>query len=101
MKHSPLVGIALAAVAFAAPGLADSTEAFCILSRHDHSIAVERGPCQFSQRQGHVAVLMGNRWAFRFGAEDQGMTYHRTNLSDGIRFQREGAYTLTVLWREP
>jgi hypothetical protein len=44
---------------------------------------------------------MGRRWAFRFSSEDQGKTYSRTNLSDGIRFRREGAYTLTVLWQQP
>jgi hypothetical protein len=101
MKRLPLAAIALAALAHAAPGLADSTEAFCTLSRHDHTIPVERGPCRFSQRQGNVAVLMGRRWAFRFSSEDQGKTYSRTNLSDGIRFRREGAYTLTVLWQQP
>ena len=41
------------------PARADSTLAYCQLSRHDHTLAVESGPCQFSQRQGNVNVLMG------------------------------------------
>ena len=86
---------------WAPPGRADSSEAFCLLSRHDHTIPVETGSCSFSQRQGHVTVLMNQRWAFSFSADQQGTTYQRSNNSDGIRFNREGQYSLQVLWRRP
>ncbi|QNI85659.1 hypothetical protein SynPROS71_01878 [Synechococcus sp. PROS-7-1] len=38
------------------PAQADSTQATCWLSRHDHTIPVETGPFRFSQRQGNVDV---------------------------------------------
>ena len=82
-----LLGMSL--VSWPAIARADSTEAFCQLSRHDHTIAVESEPCLFSQRQGNVNVQMGKRWAFRFDANQQ-----------GIRFNREGDYTLSVYWRQ-
>ena len=56
------------------PARADSTLAYCQLSRHDHTLAVESDPCQFSQRQGNVNVLMGQRWSFRFPANQQGQS---------------------------
>ena len=80
------------------PARADSTTATCILSRHDHTIPLEKGPCTFSQRQGNVNVLFGP-WAFRFLSDEQGRSYERSNSSEGIRFNREGEYTLQVLWR--
>lgn len=101
MKRLVLAGIGLSSVALLQPALADSTEAICKLSRHDHTIAVEQGPCQFSQRQGNVTVQMGKRWAFRFNADDQGKTYQRSNSEQGIRFTREGQYTLSVFWDKP
>lgn len=79
------------------PAQADSTQATCWLSRHDHTMPVETGPCRFSQRQGNVDVLF-NHWAFHFPSAEQGKTYRRTNTASGIRFNREGAYTLQVLW---
>ncbi len=81
------------------PARADSTIAYCQLSRHDHTIPVESGPCQFSQHQGNVNVLMGKRWAFRFPADQQGQSYQRSNSEQGLRFNREGDYTLSVFWR--
>ena len=79
------------------PAQADSTKAICILSRHDHTIAVERGTCSFGQRQGNVTILF-NHWAFSFPSAEQNKTYQRTNTNEGIRFTRQGAYTLQVLW---
>lgn len=54
-----LLGLSL--VSWPAIARADSTEAFCQLSRHDHTIPVESAPCLFSQRQGNVTVQMGKR----------------------------------------
>lgn len=95
----PLLLIALlGAGALAVPVRADSTTASCRFSRHDHTVPVETGPCTFSQRQGNVDVRFG-RWAFRFPAAEQDRTYTRSASSEGIRFNREGQYTLQVLWR--
>jgi len=92
-------GLGLALLGWAGSARADSTEAYCLLSRHDHTMPMESGPCQFSQRQGNVNVLMGKRWAFRFDADQQGTSYQRSNSEQGIRFSRDGNYTLDVLWR--
>ena len=91
-----LLGLSL--LSWPATARADSTAAFCQLSRHDHTIAVESGPCSFSQRQGNVTVHMGQRWAFRFNANEQGTGYQRENREEGIRFTRDGDYTLSVYW---
>ena len=42
--------------------------------------------------------VLFNHWAFHFPSAEQGKTYRRTNTASGIRFNREGAYTLQVLW---
>lgn len=77
---------------------ADSTTASCSFSRHDHTVAVETGPCTFSQRQGNVTVRFGER-TFHFPSDEQGRTYERSHSSEGIRFNREGDFTLQVRWR--
>lgn len=82
------------------PAWADSTTAYCVLSRHDHTIPLKKGPCQFSQRQGNVNVRFKD-WAFRFDADDNGLTYQRQASGDGLRFNREGHYTLMVYWQQP
>ena len=95
-----LAAWALATTGIAAPAWADSATAFCSLSRHDHTIPVESGNCQFSQRQGNVTVRFG-WWAFRFNANQQGQSYQRDNHANGIRLTREGEFTLDVLWQQP
>ena len=42
---------------------------------------------------------MGKRWAFHFPADQQGKSYQRSNSEQGLRFTREGDYTLSVVWR--
>lgn len=79
---------------------ADSRTAYCVLSRHDHTIALEKGPCQFSQRQGHVRVRL-NWWSFRFEAGSAGKSYQRIASDQGLKFIRDGEYTLMVYWQEP
>jgi hypothetical protein len=54
----------------------------------------------FSQSQGNVNVQMGKRWAFRFDANQQGIGDQRENQDNGLRFNREGDYTLSVCWRQ-
>ena len=94
------LALLLAAAVAAPPAQADSTEATCILSRHDHTVPVEEGPCTFSQRQGNVNVRFGS-WAFSFPSAEQGRTYQRRATGTGLRFHREGQYTLQVLWAPP
>lgn len=92
------------AVAFPpSPAWADSAEAFCVLSRHDHTAPILRGPCRWSQRQGNVRVLFGQR-EFLFAADEEGRTYSRRNregVGAGPVFTREGDYTLTIDWLQP
>jgi hypothetical protein len=90
--------LALAATQAAAPAMAGGPAHTCMLSRHDHTLAVEKGPCLFSERQGNVNVRFGP-WAFQFPETEQGITYQRTTSAEGIRFNREGHYTLQVIWR--
>jgi hypothetical protein len=87
----------LSTAATVLPAWADSTTATCLFSRHDHTVPVEKGPCTFSQRQGNVTVRFGAT-TFDFPSSEQGRTYERNNSSEGIRFNREGEYTLRVLW---
>jgi hypothetical protein len=44
---------------------------------------------------------MGKRWAFRFTSDADGKDYLRENTATGIRFSREGHYTLSVFWQKP
>jgi hypothetical protein len=92
-----LLLILLCGTAAAAPAWADSTAAICLFSRHDHTVAVERGPCTFSQRQGNATVHFGER-QFHFPAAEAGRSYTRRAESGSISFHREGDYTLRVLW---
>jgi hypothetical protein len=85
---------------------ADSTEAYCVLSRHDHTAPIVRGACRWSQRQGNVNILFGH-WAFRFDGSEEGRTYSRLNREgdeaglSGPVFTREGHYTLSIYWHQP
>ncbi len=94
---------ALAAGLPASPVRADSTTAFCVLSRHDHTIPIEQGACQWSQRQGNVSIRFKG-WAFAFPSAEEGRTYTRLNREGaeaGPVFTREGQYTLSVYWSRP
>lgn len=102
MKHTSLtlLSTALLTAALGQAAHADGTEAFCNLSAHDHTAVMVSGPCGFSQRQGNSAVIFqGKRYAFAAG--DEGKSYTRSAIEQGIRFNREGEYTLTVLWKRP
>ena len=60
-------------------------------------------PCcgsPWSQRQGNASITFQGR-RYDFSADQSGKTYDRSNLEQGIRFNREGEYTLTVHWRRP
>lgn len=89
---------ALAAAGHLAPAWADSSAAWCVFSRHDHTAPLERGPCRWSQRQGNVDIRFRS-WAFRFPASEEGRTYTRLNREGpeaGPVFSREGQYTLSL-----
>ena len=93
-----LLQVALTASAALVPARADTTTATCLYSVHDHTVPVERGPCTFSQRQGNATVRFGER-AFDFPSAEDGRTYTRSASDEGLRFNREGQYTLRVLWQ--
>ncbi|NDD69757.1 MAG: hypothetical protein EBZ29_10385 [Synechococcaceae bacterium WB9_4xC_028] len=76
-------------------------EAYCLLSRHDHTLQVEQGPCAFRERHGDVTVTMKPYGTFSFEAKPQGISHQQANNADGIRFNKEGEFTLQVLWRKP
>ena len=77
---------------------ADSTIAHCLLSDSSPAVQVESGPCRFSQRQGNVTIIFGNR-AFDFPVSESGLRYQRSNSTAGIRFDMSGGSSLEVLWR--
>ena len=98
-----VVATVVALVVSPLPARADSAQAYCVLSRHDHTAPLERGPCQWSQRQGNVNILF-RHWAFAFPSDEDGRTYSRLNREGpeaGPVFTREGQYTLSVYWRKP
>jgi hypothetical protein len=84
----------------ALPAQAEDSTASCSYSPHDHTAAVETGPCSFSQRQGIEMVVFGAR-VFRFRSAEQGRSFERSSSSEGIRFNREGYFTLQVRWPMP
>lgn len=103
MNHHPLAVLGSALLLLGCwdqSARADNRQVYCNLSIHDHTAVLVSGPCSLSQRQGDAVVrFQGKR--YDFAAVDQGKGYTRTNLAQGIRFNREGDYTLTVLWRRP
>lgn len=80
---------------------ADTTNAFCRLSLHDHTMVPRSGPCNVSQRQGNVRAYMHTGDEFLFRARDRGHTYTRNNTEKGIIFRVPEAFTLQILWQEP
>ena len=77
---------------------ADSTIAHCLLSDPSPAVQVESGPCRFSQRQGNVTIIFGDR-AFDFPVSESGLRYQRSNSTAGIRFDMSSGSSLEVLWR--
>jgi hypothetical protein len=108
-RHQAASAVTLAALCTLAAGIcsgavrADSATAYCVLSRHDHTIPLEQGSCQWSQRQGNASIHFKG-WAFEFPSSEEGRTYTRVNREGpeaGPVFTREGEYTLSVYWRKP
>jgi len=88
--------IAAASLLSTAPAHADTVkDAWCQLSRHDHTIKPESFNCDFTQTHA-AAYVDSKRWAFVFPHDDQGRTFQRQNTEDFIRWTREGQYTLTL-----
>jgi len=101
---------ALAASAWSGVVRAATASASCVLSRHDHTVPLERGVCQWSQRQGNVSIRIKGwssrikGWAFAFPSAEEGRTYSRLNREGpeaAPLFSREGRSTLSVYWRRP
>lgn len=101
MRFLPLFAAAAGALlATAMAATADTTNAFCRLSLHDHTMVPRSGPCNVSQRQGNVRAYMHTGDEFLFRARDRGHTYTRTNTDEGIIFRVPEAFTLQILWQE-
>ncbi len=102
VKLLPLFAAAAGSLlAFATAATADTTNAFCRLSLHDHTMVPRSGPCNVSQRQGDVRAYMNTGDEFLFRARDRGHTYTRNNTEKGIIFRVPEAFTLQILWQEP
>lgn len=95
MYRTALMAAALLASSASVTTNADTVDAFCRLSWHDHTKALVDGPCTFSQRQGNASITLGF-YQFSFPAAEQGKTYQRDNTRERIRFNREGHYTVQV-----
>lgn len=76
-------------------------KAYCLLSRHDDSLPIQRGPCAFRERDGDITVSMQPHGTFSFAANQHGISHEHADNADGIRFTREGEFTLQVFWRKP
>jgi hypothetical protein len=106
MRRSALaVSMILAALtgAMAPAAWADSTAAYCVLTKSNAKAAPQQGPCRWSQRQGNVSITFQSR-EYDFPAEQDGKTYTRMNRDGaeaGPVFTRKGQYTLSVYWRKP
>ncbi len=82
---------------------ADSTAAYCVLSKANAKAIPQQGPCRWSQRQGNVSITFQSR-EYDFPADQDGKTYTRMNREGaeaGPVFTRKGQYTLSVYWRKP
>jgi hypothetical protein len=75
--------------------------AYCLLSRHDYTLPIEQGPCAFRERHGDITVTMKPHGTFSFDTKQQGISHQQAENIDGIRFNKEGEFTLQVLWRKP
>lgn len=100
-----LVALALGALSVAIPteAWADSTEAYCVLSKPKSKSPPLQGPCRWSQRQGNVNIVFQSQ-NYDFPADQDGRTYTRLNREGseaGPVFTRKGLYTLSVYWRKP
>ena len=100
MIRIAFVAAAVLASSLASKAKADTVDAFCTLSWHDHTKPMLDGACTFSQHQGNAEVRLGF-YALRFTAVEQGKTYQRDNTAERIRFNREGQYTLQVFQGGP
>jgi hypothetical protein len=97
--------IVLSALAGTMPSAAwaDSTTAYCVLSKAKSKAAPQQGPCSWSQRQGNVNIIF-QKQSYEFPADQDGKTYTRMNRDGaeaGPVFTRKGQYTLSVYWRKP
>lgn len=91
-----------------APVMADSANAYCSFSQHDHTIASVKGPCKFSQRGTNtgamgatVYVTLEDGTKLFYDGRKQGIAFERTSRSEGIWLNREGDSTLVVMWEKP
>jgi len=106
MRRSALVATAVLsslATAISPPAWADSTAAYCVLSKAKATMAPQQGPCRWSQRQGNVTIQF-NAKTYDFPADQEGKAYTRLNRDGaeaGPVFTRKGQYTLSVYWRKP
>lgn len=76
-------------------------EAYCLLRRHNDTLPIQRGPCAFRERDGDITVSMQPHGTFSFAANQHGISHEHADNADGIRFTREGEFTLQVFWRKP
>lgn len=106
MRRSVLaVPLVLAALAgpMSPSAWADSTAAYCVLSKANAKTAPQQGHCRWSQRQGNVTINFQSR-EYEFPADQDGKTYTRLNRDGaeaGPVFTRKGKYTLSVYWKKP
>ena len=97
MKLFPLLA---ATALFAAPAQADQTQAFCTVAPHDHTLPLMQGSCGFGQYQGTIHITMEGK-TYTFLSSEQGKSYTRKNMREGIWLNREGEVSVVVLWQEP
>lgn len=82
---------------------ADSTAAYCVLSKANAKTAPQQGPCRWSQRQGNVTIQFKSK-EYDFPSGQEGKSYTRVNREGqeaGPVFTRKGQYTLSVYWHKP
>ena len=100
MNKSLIIVAAAITVATAQSAIAESTDAYCILTWHDSNKQAFRGPCVFREEYLN-AFVEGFDYKFGFPVSHPSATFYKGSNPKILSFKREGHYTLKVYKENP